>query len=98
MTNLNMAVRLDALNFIDILVGLYQTKRVHTLLLIDIVLCQKPTAKCHVASLSIQMDFVPELVVGGFLAPCLLHFCDLLSQASQSQKGYQDSLTVTVTR
>lgn len=29
-----------------------------------------------------QMDFVPELVVGGFLAPCLLHFCDLLSQAS----------------
>ena len=31
------------------------------------------------------MDFIPELVVGGFLAPCLLHFCDLLSQASGNQ-------------
>ncbi len=34
------------------------------------------------AFLDVLMDRAPELVVaGGFLPPCLLHFCDLLSQA-----------------
>lgn len=39
------------------------------------------------------MDFVPELVVGGFEATCLLHFCDLLSQAHRGRNIKSQSVS-----
>jgi pre-rRNA-processing protein IPI1 len=38
------------------------------------------------------MDFVPELVLGAFLAPCLQHFCDLLSQAHRGRNIKSQSI------
>ena len=72
MTNLNMAVRLDALKSIH---G-YSVPGCHHHGI-------RPGRRC----LTPQMDFIPELVIGGFLAPCLLHFCDVLSQESGDARG-----------
>ncbi|KAG1657712.1 hypothetical protein FOA52_002516 [Chlamydomonas sp. UWO 241] len=58
MTNLNMNVRLDALNFLGVL-----------------------------------MDYVPQLVVAGFLSTCLEHFCDLLSQAHRGRSVTSQSIS-----
>ncbi|GIL94286.1 hypothetical protein Vretimale_522 [Volvox reticuliferus] len=42
--------------------------------------------------LDVMMDHVPQLVLDGFLAPCLAHFCDLFSAAHRSRSIRAQSL------
>ncbi|GLI64097.1 hypothetical protein VaNZ11_007270 [Volvox africanus] len=43
--------------------------------------------------LDVMMDHVPQLVLDGFLAPCLAHFCDLFSAAHRSRSIRAQSLS-----
>eukprot|EP00967_Tisochrysis_lutea_P120594 scaffold197912_cov18-Tisochrysis_lutea.AAC.1 len=40
------------------------------------------------------MDHCPDLIVGGFLCPCIQHFCDLLSPGHRASSMKAQSLKV----